>query len=45
LSKPIIDQLDGVLAEHYRLSREETDLVVNYDVKYRGLGGDDGEEE
>jgi hypothetical protein len=34
-SKPIIDQIDRVLAEHYGLTREQLDFVVNYDGRYR----------
>jgi hypothetical protein len=39
LSKPIIDQIDAVLAEHYGFTEEELDYIVNYDIKYRmGIG-------
>ena len=34
-SKPIIDQIDRVLAEHYDFSEEELDFIINYDIKYR----------
>ena len=34
-SKPIIDQIDGVLAEHYGFNDEELDFIVNYDIKFR----------
>lgn len=34
-SKPIIDELDEVLAKHYGLTDEELDFIVNYDIKYR----------
>jgi hypothetical protein len=34
-SKPIIDEIDCVLAEHYALTDEELDFIINYDVKYR----------
>ena len=45
-SKPIIDEIDRVLARHYGFTDEELDFIINYDIKYRmGLGGDDGEEE
>jgi len=38
-SKPIIDQIDHVLAKHYGLTDEELDFIINYDIKYRmGLG-------
>ena len=35
LSKPIINRIDRVLAEHYGLTDEELDYVINYDIKYR----------
>jgi len=47
LSKPIIDEIDRVLAEHYGFTDEELDFIINYDIKYRmgrdGLaaGGDE----
>ena len=34
-SKPIVDRIDEVLAEHYGFSDEELDFVINYDIKYR----------
>ena len=38
-SKPIIDKIDRVLAEHYGFTDEELDFIINYDIKYRmGLG-------
>ena len=38
-SKPIIDEIDSVLAQHYGLTNEELDFIINYDIKYRmGLG-------
>jgi len=42
-SKHIIDQIDLVLAKHYGLSHEESDFIINYDIKYRS--GKDGNEE
>ena len=33
--KPIIDEIDRVLAEHYGLTDEELDFIINYDIKYR----------
>jgi hypothetical protein len=40
LSKPIIDQIDAILAEHYGFTEEELDYIINYDIKYRmGIGG------
>ena len=35
MSKPIIDQIDRVLASHYGFSDEELDFIINYDIKYR----------
>ena len=35
LSKPIIDKIDRVLAEHYGFTEEELDFIINHDVKYR----------
>ncbi len=43
-SKPIIDQIDRVLAQHYGFTDEELDFIINYDIKYR-MGRDDGEDE
>ena len=34
-SKPIIDKIDKVLAEHYSFTEEELDFIINYDIKYR----------
>jgi hypothetical protein len=41
-SKEIVDRIDEVLAEHYRLSPEQLDHVVNYDLKIR-MNRDAGE--
>ena len=38
-SKPIIDEIDTVLARHYGFTAEELDFILNYDIKYR-LGRD-----
>ena len=35
LSKPIIDEVDRVLAQHYGFTDEELDFIINYDIKYR----------
>jgi hypothetical protein len=43
-SKPIIDEIDCILAKHYGFTDEELDFIVNYDIKYR-LGQGIGEEE
>lgn len=42
-SKPIIDQIDRVLAQHYGFTDEELDFIINYDIKYR-LGRDSGDD-
>lgn len=46
-SKPIIDEIDRVLATHYGFTAEELDFIINYDIKYRmGRDAEDsGEEE
>ena len=33
--KPIIDDIDRVLAKHYNFTDEELDFIINYDIKYR----------
>ncbi len=48
--KPIIDQIDRVLARHYGFTDEELDFIINYDIKYRtrlagGAGGQEEDEE
>jgi hypothetical protein len=42
LSKPVIDEIDKVLAEHYGFTDEELDFIINYDIKYR-MGNTDDE--
>jgi tRNA1(Val) A37 N6-methylase TrmN6 len=39
LSKPIIDEIDKVFAQHYGFTEEELDFIINYDIKYR-MGGE-----
>lgn len=34
-SKPILDEIDTVLAGHYGFTAEELDFISNYDIKYR----------
>ena len=34
-SKPLIDEIDKVLAKHYGFTDEELDFIINYDIKYR----------
>jgi hypothetical protein len=43
-SKPIIDEIDRVLAKHYGFTEEELDFIINYDIKYR-MGKNSEEEE
>jgi tRNA1(Val) A37 N6-methylase TrmN6 len=43
-AKPIIDEIDRVLAQHYGFTDEELDFIINYDIKYR-MGRDNGEED
>jgi hypothetical protein len=38
-SKPILDEIDQLLAQHYGFTDEELDFIINYDIKYR-LGGE-----
>ncbi|MBI5675311.1 MAG: Eco57I restriction-modification methylase domain-containing protein [Nitrospirae bacterium] len=42
-SKPIIDEIDRVLAKHYDFTDEELDFIINYDIKYR-MGRESEEE-
>lgn len=42
LSKPIIDEIDSMLAKHYGFLEEELDFIINYDIKYR-MGRDAGD--
>ncbi|MDX2109647.1 MAG: DNA methyltransferase [Verrucomicrobiota bacterium] len=43
-SKPILDEIDTILARHYGFTEEELDFIINYDIKYR-LGRGTEEEE
>lgn len=43
LSKPTIDKIDLELGKLFGLTDDETDFIINYDIKYR-MGGADGEE-
>ena len=48
IAKPIIDEIDRVLARHYGFTDEELDFIINYDIKYRmgdALFEDEEEEE
>jgi hypothetical protein len=44
LSKPVIDEIDRLLAGHYGFTDEELDFIINYDIKYR-MGQSTGEDE
>lgn len=44
-SKPIIDEIDTVLAKHYGFTDEELDFIINYDIKYRMGKELEGEDE
>lgn len=44
LSKPIIDDIDKLLAKHYGFTEEELDFIINYDIKYR-MGDELNDEE
>jgi hypothetical protein len=44
VSKPILDEIDTVLAGHYGFTPEELDFILNYDIKYR-LGRESEEED
>jgi hypothetical protein len=45
-SKPIIDEIDRILAKHYGFTDEELDFIINYDIKYRmgSVVGEDGDD-
>ena len=34
-NKPILDEIDTVLAAHYGFTAEELDFILNCDIKYR----------
>jgi hypothetical protein len=43
-SKPIIDEIDRILAGHYGFTDEELDFIINYAIKYR-MGQDEADDE
>ncbi len=43
-SKPIIDEIDRILAQHYNFTDQELDFIINYDIKYRIGRDEEGEE-
>jgi hypothetical protein len=42
-SKRIIDEIDTLLAQHYGLTSDELDFIINFDIKYR-MGKDEENE-
>jgi hypothetical protein len=42
--KPIIDEIDRVMARHYGFTDEELEFIINYDIKYR-MGKSSADEE
>ena len=41
-NRPILDEIDRVLAVHYGFTAEELDFILNYYIKYRlGRGAGD----
>ena len=44
LTKPVIDEIDCMLAKHYGFTDEELDFIINYDIKYR-MGQDEADDE
>ena len=44
MSKPIIDKIDIELGKAFDFTDEETDFIINYDIKYR-MGNAGGDEE
>ena len=35
MTKPIIDEIDELLAKRHGFTEEELDFIINYDIKYR----------
>ena len=42
-SKSLIDAIDVDVCKVFGLTPDETDFIINYDIKYRMGGTDDGE--
>ncbi len=42
--KPVLDEVDRVLARHYKFTEEELDFIINYDIKYRMGSNSEAEE-
>ncbi len=43
-AKPVIDEIDQVLAEHYGFNSNELDFIINFDTKYRFTTESENEE-
>ncbi len=43
-SKPLLDEIDVLLAKHYGLSEVELDFILSFDGKFRIGGNSDGDE-
>jgi len=43
-TKPILDQIDAVLAGRYGFDAEALDYIINYDIKYR-MGQEETEDD
>jgi hypothetical protein len=41
LSRPVLDEIDKVLARHYGLSDEQLDWLLGFDAKYRASASDE----
>ncbi|MCL6505403.1 MAG: DUF559 domain-containing protein [Bryobacteraceae bacterium] len=41
LSRPVLDEIDKVLARHYGLSDEQVDWLLGFDAKYRASASDE----
>ena len=39
LAKPILSEIDTVLAKHYGFTEAELDFILNYDISPRKLSG------
>jgi hypothetical protein len=39
-SKPIIDKIDSVLAEHYKLDEHQKEFIINFDLQFRRRSDD-----
>ena len=44
-NRPILDDIDTVLAGHYGFTAKELDFILNYDIKYRLGRGAEAEED